>query len=165
MNSSDYEKYSENVIKVLDVLEAKDCKYTVRSFNSVAHHAKQAAALLDCPIGAVIKSLVFEIKGSEKYALVLVSGQNLVDSKKLTDIIGKEVFPAKPGKVEVLTGYSVGAVPAFGIEGDFQVVIDQDLMSYPQLWASAGSSKVLVRFNSNRLVALTGGEIREIKQN
>lgn len=158
------QKFPEEVSKVLEVLNSQDMDHQVRVFDTPAHHAREAAELLNCPLGAVVKSLVFASKDQEKFVLVLVSGQNRADNQKLSKITGFGVLPAKPERVLALTGYPVGAVPPFGADLELPVIIDQDLMTYQNLWASAGSPHILVNFESVILKKITGGQIGDIKE-
>ena len=164
MNDMKYREFPEKVLTVLEVLETRGFEYQVRSFEAPAHHAREAADLLDCPIGAIVKSLVFRIKDQEKYVLVLVSGQNRADRNKLSKFVGGKVVPAKPGKVLSITGYPVGAVPPFGLKADLPVIIDEDLMAFEALWASGGSAFTLVNFESGIIEKVTGGRIYDIKK-
>lgn len=148
--------------KILQFLQESGCDFRVRSFGSKAHHASEAAALLDCHLGAVVKSLVFQNVENGKIALVLVSGENRVDMNKLNHILGCEVKPAKPGDIETLTGYPVGAVPPIGVKTHYPVIIDVDLLSYAVVWASAGSVHTLVQIKSNDLLTLTQGRVEKI---
>lgn len=159
------QKFPEEVRKVLEVLNSQDIDHQLRIFDAPAHHASEAAELLNCPLGAVVKSLIFSSKDQENIVLVLVSGQNRADRRKLSEIIGHQVYPAKPDKVLSETGYPVGAVPPFGEGIDLPVIIDQDLMTFQNLWASAGSAHILVNFESSILRQITGGSVSDIKEN
>jgi len=161
--SSNFGDFPDNVNIVLGVCNKFGFSYGIRAFNQGAHHAEQAARLLRCSLGAVVKSLVFETKSQAAFILVLVSGQNRVDSEALSEIIGSKVYPAKPEKVLTLTGYPVGAVPPFGIDGDPLVIIDADLLSYQDVWAAAGSVKHPMGFKSKWLPRLTQGDVYDIK--
>ncbi len=154
----------EGTIRLLDLLKEKGVDYELRSFETPAHHAKQAAALLNCPLGAVVKSLVFKEISGEKTLLVLVSGSNRVDLDALTNIVGAAVKPAHPRHVQALTGYEVGAVPPFGVNREVQTIIDADLMTYDHLWAAAGCANILIRIASSDLYKFTGGQVNIIKQ-
>ncbi len=164
MNSRDSRQIPEKVLRVLEVLESLACDYKLRTFETPAHHAKQAAELLECHLGAVVKSLVFEVNAHESFLLVLVSGQNRVDGGKLSKIVGDKVFPAKPDRVLLTTGYPVGAVPPFGLTRRLPVIIDNDLLEFEYLWASAGSKNTLVKFKSSILSDITGGRVCDIKE-
>lgn len=158
------QEFPGSVLRVLEFLDKYGFEYNVRSFETPAHHAGDAAELLRCPIGAVVKSLVFVSRDQNNFVLVLVSGQNRADSRKLTKLIGHEVLPAKPKDVFSITGYPVGAVPPFGVVSKLPVIIDQDLMKFQYLWSSAGSAHYLVNFESTVLKKITGGKICDIKE-
>jgi Cys-tRNA(Pro) deacylase len=149
---------------VVDLLKSAGCDYEIRVFKQPAHKARQAANLLGCPLGAVVKSLVFETDHQTDFLLVLVSGQNRVDTQKLSKILGWKVRPAEITKVLELTGYPVGAVPPFGIKNTCKVIIDADLMVHERLWGAAGDTNILVSFSPVILKELTGGLVCDISQ-
>lgn len=95
--------------------------------------------------------------------MVLVSGKNRADLQKLNQVIGEEVQPAKPNTVLAMTGYPVGAVPPIGVKGTVLVIMDADLMLYEHVWASAGSSNILVKIKSQNLLKITDGLIETLK--
>lgn len=164
MTSDQFGDIPEKVKDVLGVLIGFGYRYDLRFFDQGAYHAHQAAKLLKCPLGAVVKSLVFIIEGKSEFVLVLASGQNRVDIKSVSNIIGGKVFPAKPESVLAMTGFPVGAVPPFGIEGDSTIIIDSDLFSFQDVWAAAGSANYLMGFESMWLPQLTQGNVCDIKE-
>jgi hypothetical protein len=115
MKISDSADYSKGVHAVLNTLDLNQVPFQIREFDVPAHHASQAADLLDCPLGAVVKSLVFQRIETESMVLVLVSGKNRVNIQALTDIVGQPVRPANPEDVLNFTGYPVGSVPPIGL--------------------------------------------------
>lgn len=161
-DTNDKDKRPEVEAKILQSLQEIGCEFQMRSFDSRAHHASDAADLLGCPLGAVVKSLVFQSADNGKIALVLVSGENRVDMNKLRQILGCEMKPAKPGDIETLTGYAVGAVPPIAVKTHYPVIIDADLLSYETVWASAGSVHTLMQIKSRDLLALTRGRVEKI---
>lgn len=164
MISIENNKYTRGVENVLAILKEGDIDMQICSFESPAHHAREAAEMLDCPLGAVVKSLVFQNSKNQKVVLVLVSGENRADTHKLARILGYNVRPAKPGDVQDLTGYSVGSVPPVGLKGDCPVIIDSDLVSYDFVWAAAGSARDLFRINPQDLQTLTKGKVVDLKR-
>jgi prolyl-tRNA editing enzyme YbaK/EbsC (Cys-tRNA(Pro) deacylase) len=164
VNFDQFGDFPENVKKVLSVIIRFGYIYQLRFSGQGAHHAHQAAELLKCPLGAVLKSLVFKIEDQAEFVLVLASGQNRVDIKSVSTIIGAKVFPAKPESVFIMTGFPVGAVPPFGVEGDPTVIIDADLLSFQEVWAAAGSANYLMGFESSWLSQLTKGRVYNIKE-
>ena len=164
MTSDQFGDIPEKVKDVLGVLIGFGYRYDLRFFDQGAHHAHQAAKLLKCPLGAVVKSLVLIIEGKSEFVLVLASGQNRVDIKSVSNVIGGKVFPAKPESVLIMAGFPVGAVPPFGVEGDPTVIIDADLLSFQDVWAAAGSENYLMGFESSWLPQLAKGSVFNIKE-
>lgn len=148
----------QGVRKVLAVLEQAGVAYQLRIFDAPAHRASDAARLLGCPIGAVVKSLVFQVSSGDRFVLALVSGKNRVDLEHLREVSGFWVQPAQPEAVQAFTGFAVGAVPPVGIEGEYPVFMDQDLLRYDQVWASAGSAHVLFQLKPQALQVLSKAE-------
>ena len=157
----DYKNFPLKVQENLAQLEEMGFQYQIKVFKDPAHRASQAAELLACELGAVVKSLVFLINAKD-LLLVLVSGENRVDITQLKHIVGQEITQATPADVKKLTGYTVGSVPPFGIPGDFRVIIDRDLTNHSFVWAAAGSAHVLIRITPKDLQTLSGGMVKVI---
>ena len=152
----------EGLKKVIAVLDLHAVQYQLRTFDRPAHHANQAADLVHCSLGAVVKSLVFTQAEDGKFLLVLVSGKNHVDLERLAKLVGERVKLMKPKDVYDLTGYEVGAVPPFGVEGNYSTIIDADLMTFEHIWAAAGSKNSLIRITPTDLSKLSRGRVVKI---
>jgi len=157
-------KFPREVQLILSLLEEKKIKYQLRIFKEPAHHASEAADLIGCPLGAVVKSLVFQKDSTGEILLVLVSGKNRVDMEKLNALVGERTHPASPQMVIKKTGYPVGAVPPFGISGALPVFIDEDLQGYDLVWGSAGTVNILLGIAPGDLQYISGGQIVIIKE-
>lgn len=164
MTNTGIEQYPPGVQDVLNILVENQILIEVRVFDTPARQASQAAALIGCPLGAIVKSLVFEKQTSGDILFVLVSGKNRVDLDLVSQIIGESVRPARPATVLEKTGYPVGAVPPIGVTGDVPVIVDKDLMLYEHVWASAGAENILIKFDPADLLDLSKGKIEAIKQ-
>ena len=164
MQNYNLTEFPESVQKNLASLDERHVSYQVKYFEEPAHRADDAADLLGCQLGEIVKSLVFLMEGKD-LLLVLVSGENRVDLKQLKAQTGKEISQAKPADVKRLTGYTVGSVPPFGIPGEFPVLIDEDLFNYPCVWAAAGSAHILIRLTPMDLQQLSGGNVIAVKKN
>lgn len=156
--------YPSSVQSVLSVLEQNEVEYALRVFEAPARQASQAAALVGCPLGAIVKSLVFQKDASGELVMVLVSGKNRVDLTVLSQIVGEEIHPADPADVNSITGYPVGAVPPTGVMENVLTIIDADLMLNEYIWASAGAVNILVRVKASDLEKVTHGRVEAIKQ-
>ena len=132
----------------------------VREMESTTHTAEEAAAAVGCPVGAIVKSLVF--LAGDVPLIVLASGQNRVDTGVLGAALGSAVRMADAKTVKAATGYSIGGVPPFGHPAPLRTVFDQDLLGYPEVWAAAGSATTVFGMDPERLIELTAGEIMPV---
>jgi len=144
---------------VLRVLLDQENPYELRAFDTPAHSASQAAELLNCPLGAIVKSLVFQKQASGELFMVLVSGKNRADTEKLSQVVSELVQTAKPKTVHAMTGYPVGAVPPFGFKASLPTIMDVDLLDYEHVWASAGAENMLMQLNPKVLQHLTQAQV------
>ena len=160
----DFRNYPKNVRSVLTILEDHDVDFQISAFDQPAHRADQAAELLNCPLGAIVKSLVFETVEDQMIFIVLVSGTNRADYDILEEIFGKPVRAAQPDVVLEKTGYPVGAVPPIGLQHVYTVIMDADLLRYERVWASAGSAHVLMGLSSKALQQLSQARAKRINK-
>lgn len=163
MNDPSDLPFPSGVQKVLAILASSRITYRIENLQAPAHRASEAAELLGCPLGAVVKSLIFQTETTGEMILVLVSGKNRADPQRLQKYFNQMTKPVSPASVLAFTGYPVGAVPPFGFLGDNAPLIDADLMSYDFVWASAGAADVLVKISSADLLRLTDGRVVIIK--
>jgi prolyl-tRNA editing enzyme YbaK/EbsC (Cys-tRNA(Pro) deacylase) len=102
----------------------------VVELDASAHTAEQAAAALGVEVGAIVKSLVFLRAGVPM--MVLCSGANMVDEAAL----GLE--RARASTVREATGQAIGGVAPYGHPAPLETLVDEDLMTYDEVWAAAG---------------------------
>lgn len=125
--------------------------------------AEQAAEAVGCQVSQIVKSLVFRGKKSGLPFLLLVSGSNRVNTKKVSAVVAETVKMAPPEYVHQKTGYSVGGVPPMGHLEDIKTFVDEDLLQFDALWAAAGTSHALFKLSSADLVRITNGQVIPIK--
>jgi Cys-tRNA(Pro) deacylase len=164
MTHTGIDQIPPGVQDVLNILVENQIPIEIRIFDTPARQASQAAALVGCPLGAIVKSLIFEKLTSGDILFVLVSGKNRVDLDVVSQIVGDRVRPAHSATVLEKTGYPVGAVPPICVKGTFPVIMDSDLMLHEHVWASAGAENVLIKFDPVDLLHLSKGKIEAIKQ-
>ncbi|MCB2209668.1 YbaK/EbsC family protein [bacterium] len=163
MTENNATAYPPSVQKVLDAADVVGISVQMRHFESPGKTAAQAAELLECPLGAIVKSLIFQMKETGEMLLVLVSGENKADLDLLAKIFGQPVQPASPADILAWSGFKVGAVPPFGFDEDIPVLMDVDLMDYDRVWASGGSDFDLMGLTPSALWAASGADVMAIK--
>ena len=94
--------------------------------------------------------------------MVVASGSNRVDDKKVRTLLGEKIERASPEFVKDLTGFEVGGVPPVAHAQSVIVFIDQDLARFPTLWAAGGTPNAVFEISFYDLVRVTGGTIADV---
>ena len=87
--------------------------YEVVEFDESTGTSAEAAAAIGCAVAQIAKSLVFRSKSGEP-VLIVASGANRVDEKKVRALIGEKIERADAGYVTEVTGYAIGGVAPVG---------------------------------------------------
>jgi prolyl-tRNA editing enzyme YbaK/EbsC (Cys-tRNA(Pro) deacylase) len=125
--------------------------------------AAEAAQAVGCQVGQIVKSLVFKGKRSERPILVIASGINRVNEKKIEALISEPLGKADADFVRQHTGFAIGGVPPVGHDEALLTYIDADLLQYDRVWAAAGTPHAVFELDPATLKTMTGGEIVQIK--
>jgi prolyl-tRNA editing enzyme YbaK/EbsC (Cys-tRNA(Pro) deacylase) len=76
---------SSSAQKIQDLLTSLGYEYQVIEHAESTRTAQEAADRAGCELGQIVKSLIFRGKTSSKPILVLTSGANRVDEKKIAE--------------------------------------------------------------------------------
>ena len=145
--------------KVQDVLDRFALGHQVQELERSARSAAEAAAAVGCSVGQIAKSLVFRTEPSNRAVLVICSGSNRVDERKVADAVGETIRKADADFVRDATGFAIGGVPPVGHARPLEVFIDADMLDYPEIWAAAGNPNAVFRLTPAELVKITGGRV------
>ncbi len=145
----------------LKVQAALGERFAVLEFDASTRTAEDAAAAIGCTVAQIAKSLVFR-SGSGRAVLVVASGVNRVDEKKVAALIGEPIGRADADFVREATGFAIGGVPPVGHRTAPVALIDEALMAFGEIWAAAGTPNAVFRLTPADLVALTGGTVGAI---
>lgn len=120
-----------------------------------AHTAALAAAALDCEVGAIANSLLFDADGSP--VLILTSGGHRVDTFKAAAQIGVgSLVRASADFVRLHTGQAIGGVSPIGHPSPVPTFLDPWLRRYDVIWAAAGHPATIFSTTYDELLAMTG---------
>ncbi len=150
--------------KVQRAMAEKGFALRVREFPEGTRTAAQAAEAVGCAVGQIAKSLIFRAKDSERPLLAIASGANRVDERALSRLLGEKIARADAAFVRAKTGFAIGGVPPVGHLEKPVTFIDRDLMAYEVIWAAAGTPHAVFALKPADLVALTEGEVADIKK-
>ena len=111
----------------------------------------------------IAKSVIFRARNRNQPVLVIASGINRIDEKKLEAALGDKIGRADAEFVRNTTGFAIGGVAPVGHTGPVRIFIDQDLDQYAEIWAAAGSPNAVFRLTPADLRRVTGGTVLVIK--
>ena len=155
---------SPSARKVQDALNALGMSLEVVELPGSTRTAVEAAQAVGCQVGQIVKSLVFKAKRSERPILVIASGQNRVDERRIEALIGEPLGKADADFVRQRTGFVIGGVPPLGHAERLLTFIDEDLMQFEQIWAAAGTPHAVFRLTPEDLLKITGGQVVVLKE-
>ena len=142
---------------------AKGLSCEVKELPDTTRSAKEAAKAIGCEVAEIAKSLVFRNIDQDVPVLVIASGPNRVDEAKISEILTCDIEMASPDYVRESTGFAIGGVPPLGHKTPLTTLIDQDLMSFDEIWAAAGTPFSVFMIEPHALVEATQARIVEVQ--
>ena len=145
------EKFLKNFDQSLEVLVLENSART----------AQDAATALACDVGAIVKSLLFRTEST--FILCLVAGDKRCSLNKLKKLKDKrDISMATPEDVKTQTGYTIGGVSPVGHLEDIEIIIDNSLERFNELFAAAGHPNCVFKINYNDIQKITNGKVEDI---
>ncbi|MEV6521484.1 YbaK/EbsC family protein [Longispora sp. NPDC051575] len=135
---------SKRAQKFQELLGERGLDLTVLELPDSTRTADDAARALGCEKAQIVKSLVFRTPTDDP-VMVLASGPNRVNEQTIATLLGTEIGKADADYVKRVTGYSIGGVPPLGHKEPLTILVDQDLLEFPEVWAAAGTPNAVFR--------------------
>ena len=157
------EKLHSSAQKVQDALTALGLPCQVVELPASTRTAREAAQAIGCTVAQIVKSLIFRGMQTGKPILVLASGVNRVNEKRLGEMAGEPIGKADAEFVRQHTGFAIGAVPPVGHPTPIETYIDADLLQYQEIWAAAGTPRAVFRLIPQDLQKVNRGSIVSIQ--
>jgi prolyl-tRNA editing enzyme YbaK/EbsC (Cys-tRNA(Pro) deacylase) len=155
---------SPSARRVQEVLDALGTRLRVVEHAASTRTADEAAAAVGCAVAAIAKSMIFQGRESGRPVMVIASGANRVDERKVAALLGEKIGRADADYVRAKTGFAIGGVPPVGHAEPPTVLIDADLAALEAIWAAAGTPNAVFRLTPGELVAITGGRVADVKK-
>jgi prolyl-tRNA editing enzyme YbaK/EbsC (Cys-tRNA(Pro) deacylase) len=155
---------SRSAQRVQDALSALGLACRVTELTESTRSAEEAARVVGCDVGQIVKSLLFRGVVTGKPVFVLASGRNRVAEVRLAELAGEPIGKANAAFVRERTGFAIGGVAPLGHPDRLATFIDEDLLKYDELWAAAGTPTALFRLTPEELRMMTGGRIATVKE-
>ena len=145
------EKFLKNFDQSLEVIILENSART----------AQDAATALVCDIGAIVKSLLFKTENT--FILCLVAGDKRCSLNKIKKIKDKkDISMASPEEVKTQTGYTIGGVSLVGHLEVIEIIIDNSLERFNELFAAAGHPNCVFKINFKDIQKMTNGKVKDI---
>jgi prolyl-tRNA editing enzyme YbaK/EbsC (Cys-tRNA(Pro) deacylase) len=154
---------SSSAQKVQEALTALGLPCQVVELPASTRTAQEAAQAIGCTVAQIVKSLIFRGTRTEKPILVLASGVNRVNEKRLSEMTGEPIGKADADFVRQHTGFAIGGVPPVGYPTPIETYIDADLLQYQEIWAAAGTPRAVFRLIPQDLQKMNHGSIVSIQ--
>ncbi|HFD32913.1 MAG TPA: YbaK/EbsC family protein [Gammaproteobacteria bacterium] len=131
--------------------------FNVKELPGYTRTAKEAAEIIGCSVSQIAKSLIFKENKTNRPTLVIASGSNQVDLKKIQKVIGLKLAKAEGKFVKDKVGYAIGGVPPVAHIEHLETLLDNDLKKYETIWAAAGTPFAVFQLKPDDLKSLTKG--------
>jgi prolyl-tRNA editing enzyme YbaK/EbsC (Cys-tRNA(Pro) deacylase) len=136
-------------------------EFQVLEFEASTRTSQEAAAAIGCTVAEIAKSLIFK-SAEGRAVLVIASGVNRVDEKKVRGLLGQKIERADADFVRDRTGYAIGGVPPVGHASSPIVLIDSHLQRFATVWAAAGTPNAVFKIAPADLIRLTKGQVADV---
>ena len=157
------DQLSSSAKNVQEVLKGLGLELQVVELQETTRTSADAARAVGCEVGQIAKSLVFRGQRTQRPILVIASGSNRVNEKRVGELISEPLGKADADFVRQKTGFVIGGIPPVGHAEKLEVFIDEDLLRYSEIWAAAGTPNAVFRLTPSDLVRMTEGRVIGIK--
>src|SRR5512135_1827158 len=154
---------SPSVQKVQDAIKGLGFSIEVVELEATTRTSADAAQAVGCNVGQIAKSLIFQGKISNKPILVIASGSNRVNEKRIAEMISESIGKADADFVRQHTGFAIGGVPPVGHLEKLEIFIDEDLLKHEEIWAAVVRPHAVFRLTHPDLIKMTGGRVTSVK--
>jgi prolyl-tRNA editing enzyme YbaK/EbsC (Cys-tRNA(Pro) deacylase) len=154
---------SPSIARVQEALRAAGLSNEVRELPDSTRSSAEAASALGCSVAQIAKSVVFR-SGSGRPVLVVASGANRVDERKVEALLGDRLLRADADYVRERTGFAIGGVAPIAHATPPHVFLDDDLFAFDRVYAAAGTPFAIFALTPAELEALTGGRRADLRK-
>lgn len=154
---------SPSAKRVQETLRALGFNNEILEFQTTTRTSADAAQAVGCEVGQIAKSIVFRTIRTGRPVLVIASGPNRINEKRIEEKISEPIGKADAEFVHQKTGFVIGGVPPVGHTEKMEIFIDEDLLKYEEIWAAAGTPHAVFKLNPSELIRMTGGQIISVK--
>ncbi len=157
------ETLGKSALKIQEELNKYNLSLKVVTMQDSTRTCVEAANTIGCEVGQIVKSLVFRGKTSGTPVLIVASGDNRINEKKMKEYLGEAVTRPDANYVQETTGFAIGGIPPVGHTTKMPCFIDADLFRFKEVWAAAGTPFDVFCLTPDQLATITQGKIINVK--
>lgn len=157
------ETLGKSAAKIQSELNKYGLELKVVTMQETTRTCVEAANSIGCEVGQIVKSMIFQGKNSGQPVLIVASGNNRINEKKMKQYLGEAVSRPDANYVQEITGFAIGGIPPVGHINQLTCFIDADLFQYNEIWAAAGTPFDVFCLSPQQLLAITQGKIIDVK--
>ena len=148
-----------SVQRVIAALAAARIEAAIIVHAEPTHSSQAAAEVLGIDVAQIAKSVIFRANTSDRVVLVITSGANRVNEKRVVAHIGESIGKADAAFVKERTGFTIGGVAPVGHLTAPLVLLDETLMQFDQVFPAAGHPNTGFAVGPADLARATGAKI------
>jgi len=153
---------SESALRVQQALKDIGFELQVVELPDSTRTSIEAAQAVGCEVAQIAKSLIFK-SASGRAVLVIASGSNRVNEKRVAAELGEKLGKADADFVRQQTGFAIGGIPPVGHLQPIETFVDEDLLQFDVIWAAAGTPHAVFQLTPADLVKMTQGKVIGVK--
>ena len=151
-NDHEHDRIADNNIEAIqEIFDKKDIPTTFLELEDGTENPELVAQLLECEPEQIIIASLFQTLNDGSLLLVLTNSTKNASENIIQTIVGERVSLQEQN------------VKPLGYKEEVEILIDADLVEYPELWASAGTPNIVFSIEGDELQYLTGGKLINLK--
>lgn len=150
--------------RVEQALQSLGIETQIVEFAASTRTAAEAAREIGCEVAQIAKSIVLRGLDDDACIVVIASGANRVDEKKVAALVGQPVGRADAAFVRSRTGFAIGGVAPVGHIGPVTVLVDEGLWSLDPIWAAAGAPNAVFCLSADDLHCIPDIGVGDVAQ-
>ncbi len=150
--------------KVQEYLIVHGFSCVVKELPDYTRTADEAAKAIGCEVAQIAKSLIFIDENTGNPILVIASGVNQVDVKKIELATGLRLIKADGKYVKERVGFAIGGIPPVCYNEPLRTFLDPTLLNYEWIWAAAGTPFAVFQLRSREIEKMTNGKFLDLKK-
>ncbi len=121
---------------------------------------EQASRELGVPENSFIKTITFASDSGP--ILVMVKGEDRIDTKKVEALVGEKVKMVPFGEVAKLIGYPAGGVPPIGT--GLKTIIDPRVREMEYVYGGGGDEFHLLKITPDEILKFSNGTLADVRK-